>query len=108
MCHKISSGGLRLGTEVSAESDADLPTDQDGQTNLDPAADLADRDSDDGLTFPVYWIDGTPTFITYTVTAPASATAGDRYVNIWVDWTATATGPMRRQLASTAHATSTC
>ena len=86
MCHAVKPNGLRLGATVSAESDADRMTDQDGLTNLDPAADLPNRDSDDGLTFPAYWIDGTPAVITYTVTAPASATAGDRYVNIWVDW----------------------
>ncbi|MBN1138371.1 MAG: hypothetical protein JXM73_17415 [Anaerolineae bacterium] len=86
MCHAVTSSGLRLGATVSAESDADQLTDEDGVTNLDPTSDIPDRDSDDGLTFPLYWIDGTPALITYTVTAPASAAAGDRYVNIWVDW----------------------
>lgn len=86
MCHLENPLGLVLGQSVSYEQDADLSPDEDGWTNLDPAADLPDQDSDDGLVFPPYWIDGTLTHLTYTVSAPSGATSGTRYVNIWVDW----------------------
>jgi len=86
MCHKANFTGLVLGQSVSYEQDADQLADEDGWTNLDPAADQPNQDSDDGLLFPPYWVDGVPTTLRYKVSAPQGATAGVRYVNIWVDW----------------------
>ena len=86
MCHLENPLGLVLGDSVSYEQDADLMPDEDGWTNLDPVLDISNRDSDDGLVFPPYWIDGIPTTITYTVSAPAGAADYTRYVNIWIDW----------------------
>jgi GEVED domain len=86
MCHAISSSGLVLGTTVSYESDADRSPDADGATNFDPLAGVADRDSDDGVSFPPQWTDGITATVTYIVSAPPTAASGDRYVNVWFDW----------------------
>ncbi|MCX8103871.1 MAG: LamG domain-containing protein, partial [Candidatus Bipolaricaulota bacterium] len=43
-----------LGPDVSFENDADLLPDADGVTNIDPSANVADRDKfDDGVTLPI-------------------------------------------------------
>jgi hypothetical protein len=76
-----------LGPWVTVENDADLMPDEDGLTNIDPPADLPDRDgADDGLLYPVNLPDCQLTVISYTVTVSPGAMIMPRYVNVWFDW----------------------
>lgn len=89
MCHYIKPTGAFLGAGVSAEADADLKPDPDtnpADFNLWPEANVNDGDSDDGLVLPDWWFNQVQTIFTYTVTLPAGATTGNRYVNVWFDW----------------------
>lgn len=83
--HTLPRADAFLGRGVSGERDADQAPDQDGLTNLDPPADLPNRDHmDDGLLRPLTLPDCQPTRISYVVTVVGPAR--ERYVNAWFDW----------------------
>ena len=83
--HRLPKADAFLGRGVTGERDADLMPDQDGLTNLDPPANVANRDRmDDGLVRPLLLPNCQPTRISYVVTVVGPARA--RYVNVWFDW----------------------
>ena len=83
--HRLPKADAFLGRGVTGERDADLMPDQDGLTNLDPPANVANRDRmDDGLVRPLVLPNCQPTRITYVITVVGPARA--RYVNAWFDW----------------------
>jgi hypothetical protein len=76
-----------LGTNVTLEADADLLSDEDGITNIDPASDLPNRDgSDDGVQFPVPVSTLSPNVLTYSVTISPGAVGVEYFINVWFDW----------------------
>lgn len=76
-----------LGAGVSGEQDADQLPDVDGQTNIDPPANSADRDRfDDGVYLSsLTFSDCGRTNFRYNVTV-AAASSTDRYINVWFDF----------------------
>ncbi len=83
--HLAPKGLAWLGKDVSFEDEADVPPDQDGVTNIDPSANLANRDGfDDGVALPVAIpLNCGYTQFKYTVT---STVATRLYVNVWIDF----------------------
>ena len=74
-----------LGKEVSGERDADLLPDEDGPANLDPVADVANRDlKDDGLLKLPQKVHCQLTTMDVQVTIVGGAR--ERYLNAWIDW----------------------
>jgi hypothetical protein len=74
-----------LGAGFSGEWEADLPPDQDFVTNLDPPANVANRDAfDDGLMGPVILPHSAPGSISVFVTALAPPVP--LWLNVWFDW----------------------
>ncbi len=86
--HRDPRSAAWLGGWVTAENDAGLLPDEDTVSNLDPAANLPDRDgSDDGLVQPVdIWKSCEPTTVDYYVTVPPGAEGQVFAVNAWFDW----------------------
>ena len=83
--HLQPKGLAWLGKDVSFEDEADLLPDADGVTNIDPGANVADRDKyDDGVLLPIAipFVCGQTQF-QYTVTSTAAAKL---YVNVWIDF----------------------
>ena len=80
-----------LGQRVSPEVEADLGFDSDGVTNLDPAANVADRDRyDDGLDLTSLKFENCRTstlrvLVTITPQALALLPNGIGYLNLWLD-----------------------
>jgi len=84
--HQQPRDAFYLGTWVSLESEADLGPDDDGVNNLDPPADVANRDgADDGLRLPVVMPQCQETTLDYTITI-TSPLVKQVYVNLWCDW----------------------
>ncbi len=76
-----------LGARVSGEFDADLLPDEDTFTNLDPKADVADRDNfDDGVIKRPPLDHCKATEMVVQVTVAAAAPVRDRFINVWFDW----------------------
>ncbi|MBP7964633.1 MAG: DUF11 domain-containing protein [Caldilineaceae bacterium] len=76
-----------LGAKVSGEFDADLLPDEDTFTNLDPKADVADRDNfDDGVLKRPPLDHCKPAEMVVRVTVAAAAPVRDRFINVWFDW----------------------
>ena len=75
-----------LGMTVTLENDADLMPDEDGLTNIEPPADLANRDgADDGLIFDsLNLVHCQPS----TLDVQVNIVGGndERFLNIWFDW----------------------
>ena len=75
-----------LGKWVSLETEADIGPDEDVVNNLDPLANVANRDSvDDGLKLPIAMPSCQTTTLDYIVTVAAAAPV-PAYVNVWCDW----------------------
>ncbi len=84
--HLFPREAFYLGKWVSVESQADMGYDQDGVTNIDPLADVANRDGgDDGLQLPVVMPPCQKTTLAYTITVTSGAVR-QAYVNVWCDW----------------------
>jgi uncharacterized repeat protein (TIGR01451 family) len=83
--HRLPRADSWLGRWVSGERDADLLPDEDAQTNIQPPADIANRDRyDDGV---LKW----PTLKHCTLTdmtVQETIVGGpqNRYLNVWIDW----------------------
>jgi uncharacterized protein YegL len=74
-----------LGYDVSREADADLPPDEDLETNIEPLLDLPNQDlHDDGPVFPFALPACDETGVEFVVTVAAGPST--RYVNLWVDY----------------------
>ena len=74
-----------LGKKITAETEADKGTDEDGMNNIDPSADTSDDDKgDDGVVLPL----NLPTcrWTTFDYTVNVIDPGVDLYVNIWFDW----------------------
>ncbi len=86
--HQQPRNGAWLGEWVSREQDADTAPDEDGLTNLSPAANQADRDlADDGMmaVSPLFHCQSAT--VTFRVTVPAGAPPDAAYfLNAWFDW----------------------
>jgi len=85
--HWRADAGMRLGTVVTREDNADIGADADGIHNIAPTFDVVDQDGgDDGLLFPMN-LDfcQTGTF-NFEVTLPAGAPITNYYLNAWFDW----------------------
>ena len=75
-----------LGKWVSLEAEADIGSDEDVVNNLDPPANIPNRDSvDDGLKLPIAMPSCQATTLDYIVTV-ATAAPAPAYVNAWCDW----------------------
>lgn len=75
-----------LGGSVSLELEADIGPDQDGLNNLDPRANIPDKDTrDDGVVMPLKLENCTPSGFKYTVTV-VDPQVDALYVNVWFDW----------------------
>jgi hypothetical protein len=86
--HENSPAVFILGTAYSAEASAEDGADDDidGQNNIQPISDLADRDGfDDGLTAPETFEHCLPVTLSYEVTVLSTYT-GPVYANLWADW----------------------
>ncbi len=84
--HRNTRVAYLLGFNLTSERNADRDTDADGEHNIQPGADRADRDGgDDGLRVMPVFLHCRPTRVQYRVTvlegAPATA-----YLNVWADW----------------------
>jgi hypothetical protein len=74
-----------LGTEITAETEADIGLDEDGVNNIDPAGNSPDHDGgDDGVEMPLTLPDGGWASIDYKVTVVDSNTP--LWVNVWLDF----------------------
>ncbi len=85
--HWYATKDAWLGGKVSSEADADQMPDGDGLTNIDPLANLADRDGyDDGVYLETLRMEEcSRTEFRYNVTV-AAPVAPERYVNVWFDF----------------------
>ena len=84
--HKNEPLYFYLGDDISREGEADTGPDTDGVNNIDPAANVANRDKeDDGLVLPSTFSHCQNTTLTYSVTALAGA-PNQVYINVWLDW----------------------
>ena len=82
--HWSPLAGAYLGDGVTLENEADIGPDQDGVNNLDPPADVPNRDGrDDGVHFPLNFSHCARNDFDYDVTI---VLAQDYYVNVWFDW----------------------
>jgi hypothetical protein len=80
-----NTGDSTLGAQSTYETEADVPPDEDGVTNLDPRHDRADRDGgEDGVVFPISLPQCNLTQVAYQVTISGPAMA--RYINVWLDF----------------------
>jgi hypothetical protein len=84
--HRRPLEAAYLGKGVSLETEADIGTDQDGVTNIDPPTDTANKDGyDDGVTtIPLSLPNCDWAALDYKVTVVAPGT--DLWVNVWFDW----------------------
>lgn len=74
-----------LGTEITAETEADIGPDEDGVNNIDPAGNSPDHDDgDDGVEMPLTLPDGGWTSIDYKVTVVDPNTP--LWGNVWLDF----------------------
>ncbi len=74
-----------LGSAVTWETEADSGSDQDGQFNIQPRSDIANRDrGDDGVIFPVSFPNCRWSTFDYNVNVVEPGT--DLWVNVWCDW----------------------
>lgn len=84
--HRTPENGPVLGIDVSLEKNADHLPDQDAVTNIDVAADTADRDDQDDGVIVIESLEPCQTNIfSATVTVP-SAYSGEVYANVWFDF----------------------
>ncbi|MGB0383679.1 MAG: LamG-like jellyroll fold domain-containing protein [Ardenticatenaceae bacterium] len=84
--HNRPKADAWLGADVSVEANADQGPDSDGQTNIDPSTDSADRDEyDDGVHLDTIALPhcGSTTF-EYDATVVGGA--GTRTLNVWIDY----------------------
>lgn len=82
--HWNPAGQAWLGANISAEYDADLAPDADPVINIDPPANLPDRDRfDDGVLFPLVLPHCQPSRFQFILNA---AVPNTYYVNAWFDW----------------------
>lgn len=74
-----------LGKVITAETEADTGSDEDGENNIRPATGVADRDKgDDGVTVPIVLPDCGWATIDYEITVVEPGT--DLWVNVWLDF----------------------
>jgi len=86
--HKAAKDDAWLGLSVSGEQDADLPPDDDSDTNISPISNIANRDGhDDGATPGAIAACG-PTLLTYKVKVSnlQGTQSRTRYTNVWYDF----------------------
>ncbi len=86
--HRNPRGHSWLGTDVSAEDNADGPGDSDGVLNLRAITSMANSDhKDDSLgAGRIELPDCGPTTFTYTVSAAVGVVKAKDYVNVWIDY----------------------
>lgn len=83
--HRFPRADAWLGAKVSGERDADLLPDEDLATNMQPSADVADRDNyDDGIAKWPTLKQCTQTDMAVNVTVVGGLQT--RYINAWIDW----------------------
>lgn len=75
-----------LGLGITAEKEADIGFDMDAVNNLQPPADVPNRDRFDDGVAAVSLPHCVPTTVTYTVRVMPGARPSKAYVNLWFDW----------------------
>jgi hypothetical protein len=83
--HLNDQSVAHLGRRISGETEADTGPDEDGENNIRPSSNRANRDDhDDGVAFPLNLPDCGWAVINYEVTVVAPGT--DLWVNVWLDF----------------------